>query len=87
MKLVQRMKKKRSNKFDVEKKSKQLREAARYSGLAFQMIAIILLVLFAGIQADKYFENEFQVFTVLGAFLGVILSLYISLKDFFKKDS
>jgi len=81
------MKKKRSNKFDVEKKSKQLRELARYSGLAFQMIAIILLVLFAGIQADKYFENEFQVFTVLGAFLGVILSLYISLKDFFKKDS
>jgi len=80
------MKKKQSNKLDSEKKKRQLREAARYSGLAFEMIAIILLVLFAGMQADKYFENEFQGFTVLGAFLGVILSLYISLKDFLKKD-
>ncbi len=81
------MKKKPSNKIDAEKKKKQLREAARYSGLAFQMIAIILLVLFAGMQADKYLENDFPGFTVLGAFLGVILSLYIALKDFFKKDS
>jgi len=38
-------------------------------------------------QADKYLENDFPGFTVLGAFLGVILSLYIALKDFFKKDS
>ena len=81
------MKKKPSNKIDAEKKKRQLREAARYSGLAFQMIAVILLVLFAGMQADKYLENDFPGFTVFGAFLGVILSLYIALKDFFKKDS
>jgi len=80
------MKKKQSNKLDSEKKKRQLREAARYSSLAFQMIAIILLVLFAGMQADKYLENDFPGFTVFGAFLGVILSLYISLKDFLKKD-
>lgn len=81
------MKKKPLNKFDPEKKKRQLSEAAKYSGLAFQMIAIILLVLFAGMQADKYFGNEFPGFTVFGAFLGVILSLYIALKDFLKKDS
>ncbi len=81
------MKKKQSNKLDSEKKKRQLREAARYSGLAFQMIAIILLVLFAGMQADKYMGNDFHGFTALGAFLGVILSLYISLKDFFKKNN
>jgi len=80
------MKKKQSNRFDSEKKKKQLREAARYSGLAFQMIAVILLVLFAGLQADKYFGNEFPGFTVFSAFLGVILSLYIALKDFLGKD-
>ncbi len=80
------MKKKPSNKLDSEKKKRQLRETARYSGLAFQMIVIILLVLFAGMQADKYLENDFPGFTVFGAFLGVILSLYISLKDFLKKD-
>lgn len=81
------MKKKQVNKLDPEKKKRQLREAARYSGLAFEMIAIILLVLFAGMQADKYFENEFQGFTVLGAFMGVILSLYVVLKDVLKKDN
>ncbi|MUP13788.1 ATPase F0F1 [Ancylomarina euxinus] len=81
------MKKNQSNKLDAEKKKRQLREAAKYSGLAFQMIAIILLVLFAGMQADKYLGNDFPLFTVIGAFLGVILSLYIALKDFLKKDS
>ncbi|MDE5423478.1 AtpZ/AtpI family protein [Ancylomarina sp. DW003] len=81
------MKKKQSSKLDSEKKKRQLREVAKYSGLAFQMIAIILLVLFAGMQADKYLENDFPGFTVFCAFLGVILSLYIALKDFLKKDS
>jgi hypothetical protein len=81
------MKKKQLNKLDPEKKKRQLGEVAKYSGVAFQMIAIMLLVLFAGMQADKYLENEFPGFTVFSAFLGVILSLYIVLKDFLKKDS
>lgn len=79
------MKKKQVNKLDPEKKKRQLRDVARYSGLAFEMIAIILLVLFAGMQADKYLENEFPGFTALGAFMGVILSLYVVLKDLLKK--
>ena len=78
------MKKKPLNKLDPEKKKKQLREVAKYSGLAFQMIAIIMLVLFVGMQADKYLENDFPGFTVFGAFLGVVLSLYIALKDFIR---
>ena len=46
------------------------------------MITIIVLVLFAGMQADKYLENDFPGFIVFIAFLRVVLSLYIALVDF-----
>jgi len=68
-----------------EKRKKQPSNIAKYSGLAFQMIAIILLVLFGGFKLDEYLENNFPLFTVIGAFGGVVLSLYFVLKDLFKK--
>ena len=80
------MKKKQLSKLDTEKKKRQLQEIVKYSGLAFQMIAIMLFVLLIGMQADKYLENDFPCFTIFGAFFGVILSLYIVLRGFLKKD-
>lgn len=68
-----------------EKQKKQTSSIAKYSGLAFQMIAIILLVLYGGIKLDEYLERDFPLFTIIGAFLGVILSLYFALKDLLKK--
>ncbi|PKQ63500.1 hypothetical protein BZG02_09000 [Labilibaculum filiforme] len=68
----------------IEKRKKQVSSLAKYSGLAFQMIAIILIVLFGGIKFDEYLKNEFPLFTIIGAFGGVVLSLYFALKDFFK---
>ena len=69
----------------LEKRKKQVTSIAKYSGLAFQMIAIILLVLFGGIKLDQFLEREFPLFTIIGAFLGVILSLYFALKDLLRK--
>jgi F0F1-type ATP synthase assembly protein I len=68
-----------------EKRKKQTTSIAKYSGLAFQMIAIILLVLYGGIRLDDYLQKEFPLFTFIGAISGVILSLYFVLKDFLKK--
>ena len=80
------MKNKNKDKPDsFEKKKKQLTGVVKYSGLAFQMIVIILLVLYAGMKLDEYLEKEFPLFTIIGAFLGVILSLYFALKDLLKK--
>lgn len=76
---------KRKNKSDKEdSKKKQFTGVLKYSGLAFQMIVIILLVLYAGMKLDGYLKNNFPLFTVIGAFLGVILSLYFALKDLLK---
>ncbi|MDQ2179345.1 AtpZ/AtpI family protein [Marinifilum sp. D714] len=75
---------KRKNNPEKDKKRKQLSGVIKYSGLAFQMIVVILVVLYGGMKLDEYLQKEFPLFTVIGAFLGVILSLYFALKDFMK---
>ncbi|MGQ1910684.1 AtpZ/AtpI family protein [Marinifilum sp. RC60d5] len=72
---------KRKNNPNKKKAKKQVDGIIKYSGLAFQMIVIILMVLYAGFKLDEYLQNEFPLFTIIGAFLGVILSLYFALKD------
>ena len=59
----------------------QLNNAARYSGLAFQMIAIILVGVFGGIKLDEIVKWEFPVFTLVLTFLSVILSMYYAVRD------
>jgi len=77
---------KRKNKSDKEdSKKKQITGVLKYSGLAFQMITIILIVLYGGMKLDEYLENEFPLFTFLGAISGVVLSLYVVLKDLLNK--
>ena len=53
-----------------------LSDYGRYSGLAFQMIAIILAGVYGGIKLDKLVRWEFPVFTFLLTILAVILSIY-----------
>ena len=58
-----------------------LNSYARYSGLAFQMIAIILVGVFGGIKLDDAVRWEFPVFTLVFTLLAVILSMYYAVKD------
>jgi F0F1-type ATP synthase assembly protein I len=48
------------------------------------MIVVILLGVFGGIQLDKWLHSKFPVFTVVLSFLGVVLGIYIGLKDFIR---
>ncbi len=67
-------------------KNKQsgLQSYSRYSGLAFQMIAIILAFVWAGKKIDEiYFEGN-SVFIIVLSLIGVIISMYVVLKDFLK---
>lgn len=73
--------KRKNNSPKENTKKKQFTGVLKYSGLAFQMIVIILLVLYAGLKLDEYLQKEFPLFTIIGAFLGVLLSLYFALKD------
>lgn len=72
---------------EPEKKpvSDSLHNFARYSGMAFQMMAIILVTTWGGVKLDKVLELETPIFTVILSLLGVFAAIYTSLRDFIKK--
>ncbi|WP_026999948.1 AtpZ/AtpI family protein [Eisenibacter elegans] len=49
-----------------------LNDYAKYSGLAFQMAAVIGLSLWVGMQLDKYLGLAQPLFTVLFILMGVV---------------
>ncbi len=48
----------------------------KYSGMAFQIIAYILVGIFLGDRLDKHFENEQPVFTAILAMVFLCLFFY-----------
>lgn len=73
---------------EPEKKplSDGLHNFARYSGMAFQMLTIILITVWGGVKLDKVLKLETPVFTIVLSLLGVFAALYTSLRDFIKKN-
>lgn len=69
---------------DKEKRP-PLESYARYSGLAFQMFAIIGLGIFGGYKLDQWLESGFPAFTVLMSVISVGAAIYIAVKDLLKK--
>ena len=63
-----------------------LNDYARYSGLAFQMIAIILIGVFGGIKLDELVKWEFPVFTLVLTLLAVVGAMYYAVKDLIRTD-
>jgi F0F1-type ATP synthase assembly protein I len=64
--------------------NKGLNDFARYSGMAFQMIAIILVTTWGGVQLDKLAKFQTPVFTIILSILGVFAAIYTAVKDFIK---
>jgi len=68
------------------KKYKQsLKNYAKYSGIAFQMAAIIIIGTLGGYKLDQYFGFEKHILTLILSLLSVILAIYTAIKDFLKK--
>ncbi len=78
----QEEKKKKSQEEDEE--NSPLQTYARYSGMAFQMIAVILGSTWIGTRIDKWLTLETPVFTIVFALLGVFGGIYLSVRDFIK---
>jgi F0F1-type ATP synthase assembly protein I len=51
-----------------------------YSGMGFQMIAIIGVFTFIGYKVDQSMGNQKDIFTALLSLLGVCISLYSVIK-------
>lgn len=64
--------------------NKGLNNFAKYSGIAFQMIGIILITTWGGTRLDKLTGFETPVFTIILSLLGVFAAIYTAVKDFIK---
>ncbi len=70
----------------IKKKKKQLDNYARYTGIGFQMLVIILIGVFGGVKLDQWLDLNVPVFTIFLSILSVILAIYYAVKDFLKMD-
>jgi F0F1-type ATP synthase assembly protein I len=60
--------------------------ALKYSGMAFQILACILLGFWGGMKIDELLGfKKVPIFTLVLGLLGVVVGIYISIKDFLKK--
>lgn len=67
-----------------KQENKELNDYAKYSGIAFQMVAIIALTTWGGVKLDKLAGFETPVFTIILSLLGVFAAIYTAVKDFIK---
>ncbi|HUX96110.1 MAG TPA: AtpZ/AtpI family protein [Bacteroidales bacterium] len=67
-----------------KQEDKGLNDYVKYSGMAFQMVAIIAIATWGGIKLDKIAGFEKPVFTIIFSLLGVFGAIYSVVKDFIK---
>lgn len=60
------------------------RDYARYSGIAIQMIAILLIGAYAGRWLDAHFATATPYFTIGVTLLAIALALYLPLRGLMK---
>jgi len=78
------MEKKKTN--SKQKNKKEINQYLKYSNLAFQMIAIIMVGVFGGIKLDNLVKKiEFPLFTFVLTIFGIVLATYYAIKDFIRK--
>jgi len=60
---------------------KALNGYAKYTGVAFQMMATIGASAFIGYKIDEYYDHKTQWVTALACVLGVCLSIYQTIRQ------
>jgi F0F1-type ATP synthase assembly protein I len=63
---------------------KNLNDYARYSSIAIQMLAIILVGVFSGFKLDQWLQTK-PILTVIFSIVSVSLSIYFVTKDLLRK--
>jgi ATP synthase protein I len=61
--------------FKENKNQKEATNFAKYSGIAFQMLAIIGVMTFVGYKIDENQESKQPIFTAVFGLVGVVISL------------
>ena len=72
---------------ETESKKKLLKSYGKYSSIALQMLFIILIGVFGGIELDKLFDFQFPVLTLILSILSVVLAIYYVTKGLLKSNN
>ena len=64
-----------------QKSSNKINAYAKFSGIAFQMIAIIGLGSYGGVKLDESYPNKYSVFTIICSLLSVAMATYFVIKQ------
>lgn len=67
---------------NLKKDKKQFDDFIRYSGLAFEMIAIMGIGVWIGVKIDRWMELSFPVATLILMILSVIGAIYHAIRKF-----
>jgi F0F1-type ATP synthase assembly protein I len=67
-----------------DQKKRGLNNYARYSSMAFQMAAIIIVGMFGGYKLDRWL-NISPLFTIILSLSSVIIAIYLVTRDLLKK--
>lgn len=68
-------------------KKKPYNSYAQFSGMAFQMIAIIGGGTYLGVFLDKKFPNEHNILTVICSLFAVLISIYFVVRQIIKMSN
>ena len=70
-------------------KKDRINAYARFSGIAFQMIAIIGLGTYGGVKLDESYPNDYSLFTIICSLASVGAAMYYVIRqvnDFSNKE-
>lgn len=73
------------NENQKEDAKKSVNAFMRYSGMAFQMIVVLLLATFSGQWLDEHFKTSQPWFTLVLLLVGVTSSMYLIIKTVTRK--
>ncbi len=66
---------------DLKEEKQALNSYAKYTGVGFQMMAIIGICAFIGYKLDEYYHHETQWITALGGVIGVVAAIYQTIRQ------
>lgn len=81
---------KENSKGQDQKPKERLNTIAKFSGIGFQMLAIIGLGVFVGFKLDEKYPNKHNLFTVIFSLAAIGVALYSVIKqvtDFSNKNN
>lgn len=71
----------------LQKREKEgVKPYLKYSGMAFQMIGVLVVAAFAGMKLDEYYETENPWFTIVFMLIAVVTTMVMTIVSLNKKE-